>query len=103
MKPWRERIVEARGRGGFTAEDKADATGSWLTCAVGEQRALYGETVVLLDRQAQPRDLALQRLGGTDRDGFGAAVFRDDFDLAERRLDAIEDRTLTLKRTKARP
>ena len=81
----------------------ADATGSWLTCAVGEQLALYGaKAVVLQDTgyfEKLPQDWVLRTLGSTHDGGFGDAVLRNDFDEAEHLLDAIEDRALVLKRS----
>ena len=100
MKPWRERIAEARARGEFTTEDMTLATRSWCTCAVGEQLALYGEEVVMF-LEGGPADPTLWRLGASRTPGFGQAVERNDFDAAERLLDAIEDRALELKRERA--
>lgn len=95
-KTWRERIVAARLRGMFTFQDRMDAGGSWATCAVGEQRAIYGDkVVVMLDKR--PADEILFNLGNIFV-GFGLAVETDDFNTAERLLDAIEDRALVLKR-----
>lgn len=101
---WRERIVAARERGYFTLADIGDAAGNWMTCAVGEQHAALPEVVVYYalpsGRHGGPRDRQLQRLGGAESDerGFGWAVEHQQIDLAERYLDAIEDRVLQLKR-----
>jgi hypothetical protein len=97
---WRERVALARARGHFTQEDVALATKSWATCAVGEQHHALPTVVRLV-----PMDPVLEELGeanGRPRPnrvlGFGWAVLRDDFDLADQRLDEIEDRVLQLKR-----
>jgi hypothetical protein len=97
---WRERVALARARGHFTEEDVTLATKSWLTCAVGEQHHALPTVVRLV-----PMDPVLEELGeanGRPRPnrvpGFGVAVLRDDFDLADQRLDEIEDRVLQLKR-----
>jgi flavorubredoxin len=98
MKTWRERCADARVRGGFTYEDRKLATGSWCTCAVGEQRSLYGANVIVFNMQQQPEDDILRDLGASYGYGFGSAVKRNMFDQAEEALEAIEDRALQLKR-----
>ena len=102
MPSWRERIVAARARGGFTIDDKT-AAGSWPTCAVGEQHAALPDVVVYEPSTFSasgvvPTDDVLTRLGSGHRDGFCGAVLCDDATLAETLLDAIEDRVLALKR-----
>lgn len=95
---WRERIQAARERGEFTLEDFEDATGSWLTCAVGEQHALMPEIVLYGQPSVLgPWDTKIRALGNTFT-GFGRAVTLDDVARAEELLDAIEDRVLQLKR-----
>lgn len=93
---WRERIVDARKRGNFNWQDIDDATGSWLTCAVGEQHKLHAQ-VVVLGMIDEPLDDELYSLGDTFQ-GFGRAVQNNDIDQAEQLLDKIEDRVLELKR-----
>jgi hypothetical protein len=100
---WRERIAAARERGGFTLDEIARAGGSWETCAVGEQHAMY-PTVVVMEESVLwpgttigPADDTLFRLGDAIS-GFGDAVARNDFNKADVLLDAIEDRVLQLKR-----
>ena len=93
MKTWRERIAEARARGKFDREDVRDV-GGWFTCAVGEQHANVAPFVVVQSATDGPIDKEIDRLGMQ----FMGAVDFNDFDEAERLLDAIEDRALTLKR-----
>lgn len=101
-KTWRERIAEARQRGGFDRDDM-DAASCWLTCAVGEQRATLPHVVTYIPARylsrsrLRPADPELRKLGSA-RWGFYGAVRRQDFDGAEKILDAIEDRALVLKR-----
>jgi len=105
MKTWRERVVEARARGRFTQQDNRDA-GKWETCAVGEQARLLPGVVTFrpmisgIPTSLWPADYSLREFGwGADNSGgFTDAVHRNDFDQAERMLDAIEDRVLELKR-----
>lgn len=97
---WRERIQAALVRGKFTFQDSMDAS-QWMSCAVGEQHALHPEIVRYHSDLQAPVDSILGSLGsdlGEDMYGFARAVSRDDFDRAERLLDAIEDRALQLKR-----
>lgn len=102
-KTWRERIAEARENGSFTAQDVQDAS-CWSCCAVGEQRQNMPNIIVYVEGGKLPKDKILRKLGERSygafwlRDGFYAAVFKSDFDKAERLLDAIEDRALQLKR-----
>jgi hypothetical protein len=104
MTTWRERIAEARQRGGFTAADREDI---WLysTCFVGEQAKAMPDVVLLTEGSTPfsqgvkgspiPVDEILWTLGG-----HAAPTVRisNDPDAAERLLDAIEDRALELKR-----
>lgn len=97
MRTWRETVIAARKRRGFTAEERTSAE-SWVTCAVGEHHAAMPTVVVytaghVLDYE-EPGDGQLLDLGGD----FYDAIFEDDFDAAEKLLDAIEDRVLQLKR-----
>lgn len=101
-KSWRERIMEAEGRGTFTREDKALAA-EWATCAVGEQRAQYPEVITFQTTSfgidLYPEDGDLYRLGCSI--GFYGAILSNDFQSAWRHLDAIENRVLDLKRDHA--
>lgn len=99
MKPWRERIAEARERGAFTDADRyMAAENGWGTCAVGEFRAQYPEVIKMLAiaEEETPQDYSLRR-NGID---FGLAVGMQEIDVAEILLDKIEDRVLELKRQK---
>jgi hypothetical protein len=98
---WRERILAARERGGFTDAEKARACADWTTCAVGEQIANGVVTWVDVHGQWEDgvgcvvgRDGELRRLGLW----FGEAVDTDDMDRAEALLEAIESRALAVKR-----
>jgi hypothetical protein len=103
MKTWRQRIVEARQRGGFTDEDRRRAL-RWCTCAVGEQRRMLGAKVIRYqvgwggNESAcgvyGPSDSGLLMPGGD----FAYVVRNNAFDDADRLLDKIEDRVLQLKR-----
>ena len=96
VKPWRERIAEARERGRFTGDDWHDA---WdpERCAAGCLRGSVIEAGV--DGVTYRRALYADP---PDTNGlaqrFPSAVGRHNFDEAERVLDAIEDRVLQLKR-----
>ena len=99
---WRERIVAARARGRFDADDLM-ASRNWDTCAVGEQRAAMPDIIIYRavypswsTAYRAPIDPLLKDLG--DGDHFVDAIYRNDVDEAERLLDAIEDRALVLKR-----
>ena len=96
METWRERVIAAKARGTFT-RDECSAACSWLTCAVGEQRASLPQVVIYVNGVA-PEDDVLAHLGSDFGTGFAWAVSRADFGLAERILDQIEDRVLQLKR-----
>ena len=94
---WRERIVAARERGKFTTHDTHEALGSWFACAVGEQKSVAPALVRPIlrpDTTTGPADDQLYQ----DGMAFGTAVAHDLFDVAEKLLDAIEDRVLELKR-----
>lgn len=97
MKTWRERVAEARERGKFTEVDRIQAY-RWASCAVGEQHRLY--PLIVRYEWDEPRDGQLYTLGlgGSTRKGFAFAVDENLFDLADQRLDQIEDRVLQLKR-----
>ena len=92
MKTWRERIAEARERGEFSDED-ASLSANWSTCAVGEQHALYPEIITyrMGVEQKIPIHSELIRLGGCRDGGFNQCVTENSIDIAERRLDEIED------------
>ncbi len=99
---WRERIVEAQVRGGFTAED-VDAAERTSTCAVGEASRTTGldyqaicwlpEPVVAIDADYD-RPMPTSCLGGA----FTRAIKAGNMRAADSILDAIEDRCLLLKR-----
>jgi hypothetical protein len=98
MKTWRERIAEARERGKFTDEDRQDAYHP-CTCGVGEMETRFGleddprvNAVFYRNTNKQWEGLAFR---------FPEAIAVDDFDEADRLLDAIEDRALALKREQA--
>lgn len=101
MKPWRERIAEARERGRFSSEDRV-AWGSPDTCMVGEQRERYGMDFPLsmlipedeIPRKHFDRFGALLSLQGC----ILRSISRNDFNAAEALLDAIENQALNLKR-----
>jgi hypothetical protein len=65
-------------------------------CAVAEQADRYGTALIFehADLRIGVRDHVLLDLGGE----FAGVVAVNDFDAAERLLDAIEDRALELKR-----
>ena len=96
MKTWRERVVEAKERGYFTQQDVDDAEVG-RTCLVGEAAAKFGR------HYYQMVDLfVIPDLGNVHRwvgGAFPAAVRNNDFATAEMLVDAVEDRTLELKRT----
>ena len=114
---WREVVANARARGHFTLEEKTLASASWRTCAIGEQHAHHQGLGVLVPtvkyggEYLVPATAALKHLGGTTSDaiiidapksqwGFAAAVEYDEFDIADQRLDEIEDLVLKMKREK---
>ena len=111
MTTWRERVAEARARGKFDHRDLVDA-GLWATCAVGEQHAALPSVVVYA--HDEPVDGVLLSLGGyhgrlpdgsfdlfAEGDRFLRAISDNDFAMADRCLDQIEDRVLQLKRGEA--
>lgn len=107
---WRERIVAARERGGFTHEDHERAH-DWTTCAVGEQVDLTGERVQVLPvRFDGVKNEALLTLGerfvgcvSMACTGHAWAPTTAEIDEAEAILDRIEDRVFELKRGAAAP
>jgi hypothetical protein len=105
MKSWRERIVEAKERGGFTREDFFLAGNTeiggppdpgYARCAVGEQADHYGADLFFLcpEDRFGVKDERLATWGGE----FAGAVYGDDFTRAESLLSQIEDRALQIKR-----
>lgn len=94
MKPWRERIAEARERGGFTGEDHR-LIGDFQTCMVAEAGAVLGQN----PHRLYP---ILEKMGGNtwwpNQIGPLWSVSNNLFDTAEDRLNQIEDRVLQLKR-----
>lgn len=94
MKPWRERIAEARGRGKFTKEDLL-AWKSLETCMVGEQREKYGVFFPL------EMGIPSEHLKGWLQTKIAKAILFNNFAEAEHLLDLVEDRALTLKREMA--
>jgi len=96
MQPtWRERVVRARIRGHFVAQDRAWA-GQWSTCAVGELARRLRLELARLD-SGGPADPKLGRLGTS----FFAAVLANDVLRAETSLTQIEDHALTLAASRA--
>lgn len=107
---WRERIVAARERGGFTHEDHKRAY-AWTTCAVGEQVDLTGERVQVLPvRFDGVQNEALVTLGvkfvgcvSMACTGHNWAPLTAEIDEAEAILDAVEDRVFELKQGAVAP
>lgn len=100
---WRERIVAARARGGFTREDR-DLAASWGTCAVSEQAiARTGHYQRLPSEGARSYHIETEwpDLYSPGHAFYWKAVAVDNFDEAERLLDQIEDEALRLKRERA--
>lgn len=102
---WRERVAAARARGAFTKEEIRLACHEWMTCAVGEQHKLHPELGILVIPRGwtalTPATPVLRGLGSegyADDDGFVNAVMENDFDMAERVLDRLDDLILTYKR-----
>ena len=94
METWRERIVAARARGGFTEEEKRTIV-DCESCFWADVRADFGV------EPCSPLELALLNDPVLERLVFRraiAAVAKDDMDRAERILDQMYDRMLTLKR-----
>jgi hypothetical protein len=95
---WGERVVKARVRGGFTADDRVQA-GRWSTCAVAELARRWGPQVVRLD-DGRPVDATFSDLGTS----FFAAVLGNDVARAEATLAEIEDQAaLTFRAAVVRP
>jgi hypothetical protein len=94
MKTWRERIAQARERGKFNNEDWS-AWVSLSTCPAGELVKAYP---CLSEPSSNRSDLCLwnRTLHGMGND-FEGPLAANDFDAAERLLDAMEDRALQLK------
>lgn len=95
MKTWRERIAEARERGGFTPEDWALALDA-STCAVGE--VTHDRHNWFIDALLEDERTSLPMLWYPLSGRFTNAVRHNKVDLAEETLDAIEDRYRCLKR-----
>ena len=91
---WAARIARAEKRGRFTLVDKRLAE-AWISCAVGEHRHQYQESIYSLQETAAPESAALTHLGqifyaADDPDGLAEARKRYDdiqrwFKRAERR------------------
>ena len=96
MKTWRERIAEARTRGGFTKDDTAAASGIW-TCAIGEVMGDRWEIFVTTPLHGEEYAPGWT-IGVHQSAAFTGAVLSGDVDTAEKYLNAIEDRALQLKR-----
>lgn len=88
MKSWRDRIAEARKRGGFLVSE-SELARDWAQCAVGEVASRYG-----LRSRWWGCPWGLTVLGCR----FFGRVRHDDVAGAEMVLNAIEDRALQLKR-----
>ena len=95
MGTWRDRVAAAQVRGGFTEEDREDAS-RWSTCPVGEQHTGHPMVVVWGNGAPWPEDPFLEALG--DFRGFDGAVQRDNVAAAWTLLDQIEDRVRQLRR-----
>ena len=93
MKPWLDRIIEAKAKGGFTQGDRDDAA-FWRTCSVGEVRQTHKHIVRYDPIQLKPFDPTLCKLG----ERFYEAVDCDLMDSAEQTFYKIQDRVLELKR-----
>ena len=92
---WRERIVAARERGGFTNEDRRLAK-ELDTCAVGEMSLRSGVSYgKLTGPEVQVVSWAPCCTLGL---AFFGAVLRNEYGFADHVLDQIEDRALELKR-----
>lgn len=79
MKTWAERIAEARKRGEFTREDKADIS-DFKTCLVGEALLNVGQEAW---EGLIPRDRVLRDLGAPLLLGHGNPIWhvmRRDYD-----------------------
>jgi hypothetical protein len=92
---WGERIVRARTRGLFTAEDRVRAA-RWSTCAIGELARRWGPQIVRLD-DGRPVDATFSDLGTT----FFAAVLANDVARAETTLAEIENQAALTSRAAA--
>lgn len=90
---WRERIAAARERGRFTEDDRIRIQ-DYRTCMVGECSAPLGENAWWQHDELRGMGVA----GWPDERSPGWAINTNDFDLAEQKLDAIEDHVLQLKR-----
>jgi hypothetical protein len=91
---WRERIVAARERGGFSDAEREMAA-VYRTCAVGEMSAATGLSWADLDAWV---DWKVVGFWSPASGRFTNAVRTNQFESAEEVLDAIEDRALVLKR-----
>ena len=97
MMTWRERIIAARSRGGFTLDDVSDALDP-DRCAVGE---LTHQGILTAKETLQ----FYSAFGGSGLGGeFAAVIFLGSIfegsyvDRAEALLDQIEDQALQIKR-----
>ena len=91
---WRERIVAARARGGFTEEERR-AMLDCLTCFWHDVRTEFGVALCSQQEHDLLGDPVLDRLVFKEA---VSAVMKDEPDRAERVLDEMYDRMLTLKR-----
>lgn len=106
---WLVRCMTAKTTGQFTQEDRRDAY-FWNSCAVGEQRKMFGAKVIpyrhinysgmmptsVKINKHTPTDCVLNELGGL----FNRAVANNQPVVAMQLLEQIEDRALELKRSK---
>ena len=96
MKPWIERIAEARERGAFTDQDRDDSI-SPFKCAVAEASQnryvdFINHPIYAKFREDHPG--METALGGA----FPGAVWANDFDAAEKALHQAHDVALQIKR-----
>lgn len=83
MRPWKERIAEAKERGAFTTSDLILAAG-WGKCAVGEHQGQFKRMVN--DERSSPEDDTLTRLGCF----FYDAVYRNEIGRATELYNDIQ-------------
>jgi hypothetical protein len=93
---WRERILQARECGRFTAQDRARAA-RWSTCAVGELVRRRRLALVRF-KNGSPMDTTLRCFGTS----FFAAVLANDVARAESTLVEIEKRVSELTPRRSR-
>lgn len=99
LKPWPQRIAEARHDGGF-GEDDENLAGNWVTCACGQADAGIAREVTTgapLDRTLEALGRAFSdavMAGRTDRGSYEETEYQ--IDQAEEILGRIQQRALEL-------